>query len=250
MQYLRHLQNARLFWIDALCINQEDASERNHQLHQMGRIYRSAVKVIVWLGPSDSSTVEAIRYFLKIRNRARMIKSLGESLGKTPLSERPTANQNEQLQHITSLCLREYWSRLWIIQEVILAREILVQCGRDTCDWNDLTMFFQQVDEHLGISWVPWEIAINERERILDEFRGTALAKLIREREEYKTKTTKNLALGTDFRPLLNICATDGDDICHDKRDEIFGLHSFAGRCCIDAVPVDYSFSSLKLPGC
>ncbi|KAH9207768.1 heterokaryon incompatibility protein-domain-containing protein, partial [Leptodontidium sp. 2 PMI_412] len=53
LQHLRHPQNARLFWIDALCINQEEVSERNDQVHQMGRIYRSAVKVIVWLGPSD-----------------------------------------------------------------------------------------------------------------------------------------------------------------------------------------------------
>ncbi|KAL5319154.1 hypothetical protein ACEPPN_012203 [Leptodophora sp. 'Broadleaf-Isolate-01'] len=247
LQHLRHPQNARLFWIDALCINQEDVSERNDQVHQMGRIYRSAVKVIVWLGPSDSSTVEAMRYFLKTRNRAKMRKSFGESLGKSPLSERPTANQNGQLQHITSLCLREYWSRLWIIQEVILAREILVQCGRDTCSWNDLTMFFQQVNEHLGMSWVPWEIAISERERILDEIRGTTLARLIREREEFKTKITKNPALGTDFRPLLDLCATYGDAICHDKRDKIFGLHSFARRCCIDAVPVDYSLSFARV---
>ena len=34
----------RLLWIDAICINQEDKSERNHQVAQMGRIYAQAKK--------------------------------------------------------------------------------------------------------------------------------------------------------------------------------------------------------------
>jgi hypothetical protein len=36
---------------DALCINQEDTQERNHQVSQMGRIYGEADCVITWLGP-------------------------------------------------------------------------------------------------------------------------------------------------------------------------------------------------------
>ena len=37
-------------WIDAVCINQNDISERNHQVLLMGDIYRGATTVLSWLG--------------------------------------------------------------------------------------------------------------------------------------------------------------------------------------------------------
>ncbi|OAG06323.1 uncharacterized protein CC84DRAFT_1090801, partial [Paraphaeosphaeria sporulosa] len=40
----------RWFWIDALCIDQTNAAERNHQVQKMGQIYSNAEEVIVWLG--------------------------------------------------------------------------------------------------------------------------------------------------------------------------------------------------------
>ncbi|KAH8690352.1 heterokaryon incompatibility protein-domain-containing protein, partial [Phaeosphaeriaceae sp. PMI808] len=39
-----------LLWIDAICINQTESTEKNHQVQQMGAIYKSARKVYVWLG--------------------------------------------------------------------------------------------------------------------------------------------------------------------------------------------------------
>ncbi|PVH83426.1 HET-domain-containing protein, partial [Cadophora sp. DSE1049] len=52
---LRHLRRVdepggRVLWIDALCVNQKDTNERNHQVTQMGEIYSHAENVIVWLG--------------------------------------------------------------------------------------------------------------------------------------------------------------------------------------------------------
>ena len=35
------------FWVDALCIDQSDVLERNHQVRQMGTIYRNAAQVYV-----------------------------------------------------------------------------------------------------------------------------------------------------------------------------------------------------------
>ena len=37
-------------WIDAICINQDDVFERNHQVRLMGDLYRSATSVLSWLG--------------------------------------------------------------------------------------------------------------------------------------------------------------------------------------------------------
>jgi hypothetical protein len=40
---LRLEQDTRTLWIDAICINQDDIPERNHQVAQMGMIYKNAV---------------------------------------------------------------------------------------------------------------------------------------------------------------------------------------------------------------
>lgn len=46
---LRNLTQSRTFWIDAICIDQENIPERNAQLKIMGNIFRSATQVIAWL---------------------------------------------------------------------------------------------------------------------------------------------------------------------------------------------------------
>lgn len=47
---LRHHSFARLLWIDAICINQRDQSEKEQQIQFMATIYSHANCVIVWLG--------------------------------------------------------------------------------------------------------------------------------------------------------------------------------------------------------
>ncbi|KAE9377499.1 HET-domain-containing protein, partial [Stipitochalara longipes BDJ] len=39
LRHLRHPVEARLLWVDALCINQEDIHEREQQVKHMGAIY-------------------------------------------------------------------------------------------------------------------------------------------------------------------------------------------------------------------
>ncbi|KAH8645843.1 heterokaryon incompatibility protein-domain-containing protein [Xylariales sp. PMI_506] len=50
LRHLRNKEDDRCLWIDAVCINQDDMEERNSQVLLMRSIYRSASKVVVWLG--------------------------------------------------------------------------------------------------------------------------------------------------------------------------------------------------------
>jgi len=50
LQRLRKRQAIRTVWIDAICINQEDKTEKAKQIPQMGKIYSNASKVVIWLG--------------------------------------------------------------------------------------------------------------------------------------------------------------------------------------------------------
>jgi hypothetical protein len=50
LQHVRSEDEDRIFWVDAICINQEDEREKTHQVKQMGHIYKEAERVVVWLG--------------------------------------------------------------------------------------------------------------------------------------------------------------------------------------------------------
>jgi hypothetical protein len=55
-----HKAQTHTLWIDALCIQQTDTGEKNHQVRQMGEIYETAEKVLIWLGVLD----DALKHFL------------------------------------------------------------------------------------------------------------------------------------------------------------------------------------------
>lgn len=49
-------------WVDALCINQKDLTERSLQVLRMGIIYSKAKNVLVWLGPASKESDSAFDY--------------------------------------------------------------------------------------------------------------------------------------------------------------------------------------------
>jgi hypothetical protein len=61
---LRHHQFPRLIWVDAICIDQENEEEKEHQIQLMPAIYAKARSVIVWLGEAQDDgdqVLESIR---------------------------------------------------------------------------------------------------------------------------------------------------------------------------------------------
>lgn len=60
--YLRHASAARVLWVDAICIDQNQILERNAQVKQMGRVYSQAESVLVWLGRPDNESAGALQF--------------------------------------------------------------------------------------------------------------------------------------------------------------------------------------------
>ncbi|PMD29254.1 HET-domain-containing protein, partial [Hyaloscypha variabilis F] len=116
LQHLRSKERPRIFWVDALCINQRDVKERNHQVSQMGKIYESATNVVVWLGHSDCMSSWALKFLLEIRvgELATRYKMFCQGDTRTRIAK-------DTLEAVSVLCQRPYWNRLWIIQEIVLA---------------------------------------------------------------------------------------------------------------------------------
>lgn len=64
MRELRRRKFSSL-WIDAICINQNDVTEKSHQVRRMGDIYRNATQTIAWLG-RESAYPEVVLNVLTI----------------------------------------------------------------------------------------------------------------------------------------------------------------------------------------
>lgn len=62
---LRNRFGSLTIWVDAICINQEDDSDKASQIPLMEEIYTWAYAVYVWLGPSSDSSDRAIRWLTK-----------------------------------------------------------------------------------------------------------------------------------------------------------------------------------------
>jgi hypothetical protein len=151
-QALFHLQKAdatRVLWIDAVCINQDDIDERNYQVSQMGMIYHKAWRVLSWLGPENPSTELGI---WALNNHVEF------------LSQPITESWINQLNAVKMLCYCKYWTRLWIIQEVLSAKKamwykkmktkrmLLVFCGRKSFDLANLYPLARATLSHAVVS--------------------------------------------------------------------------------------------------
>lgn len=101
-------------WADAICINQADVEEKAHQVSLMGRIFVQATYVLWWLGPADQHT--------KLALRCLQIIDSGEDL----LGEITDAH----LRALVTIINRPFWSRLWILQEIILPPGGDLHCGK------------------------------------------------------------------------------------------------------------------------
>ncbi|KAL2873457.1 hypothetical protein SGCOL_011403 [Colletotrichum sp. CLE4] len=79
---LRSTVDARTLWIYEICVEQADPSEKSTQATLLRQIFESAVRVILWLGPTaeDGSNDRALT-FLKRMAMHRKYNDRGECLG-------------------------------------------------------------------------------------------------------------------------------------------------------------------------
>ncbi|KAI7213930.1 hypothetical protein KC333_g6288 [Hortaea werneckii] len=155
---LRRFRDDRVavpLWADAVCINQEDLEERADQVRIMGRIFAAAVQVNVWLGRlSDRGWHDSLYRYLEAEELPRTDKALKrqEMCFEHLLSQVAgdvifSTNQSGLDQWaiwLRTLSLCPWFSRLWVIQEVALARSAIFFSGRQSCTRETLCSILDQ----------------------------------------------------------------------------------------------------------
>jgi hypothetical protein len=135
---------ASYIWIDAICINQDDISERNSQVKIMDQIYSNAQMTIIWLGRDDEFTREAgavIQSLSKLSmDQASLMRQAPEVLESRDYEALGLPKINDmQWLAVYAFLNRNWFQRLWIIQEVALARRTAVLCGLLMMSWGWIT---------------------------------------------------------------------------------------------------------------
>ena len=140
------------FWIDAICIDQDNLTERNHQVGHMHEIYSSASFVLIWLGEGDSNT----QMFLDFVNKGLWTSEFFLTRGARildPSGYKITGPEPEEdlilREGVRKMIRNPFWGRSWIVQELLLAKRIEITMGSHRINWGS---FFGPMDiqEHAG----------------------------------------------------------------------------------------------------
>ncbi|GAB1200979.1 hypothetical protein APSETT444_010363 [Aspergillus pseudonomiae] len=213
-------QRSTAFFVDAICINQEDIPERSAQVQRMGDVYRQAQKVLVWLGPgtAESDLIFDICAEAK-QNKIDLEGSSGNALDM--------------------LYQRSYWTRLWIIQELFLAQDAVVFCGSKSAPWSSFRELTTAV----------------RGEFVLGGFTGAEIQLGSSSRGLHTRKVLSYLDRKDREDSILNqtideIVVKFGEAQCRDVRDRVYGLLGLA-RMPEDSrglrIMADYSATTVNL---
>jgi Heterokaryon incompatibility protein (HET) len=139
-------------WVDALCINQSDDGEKSEAVQQMQRVYQDATHVSVWLGPSGDDSDFALEAMNEIGKEACDVDFLDIPLSGlfAPASEcsdrhmalaksvqaRISVDLIRHFEAIARLTYRPWWFRVWVFQELVLARDATFACGFSTITFS------------------------------------------------------------------------------------------------------------------
>ncbi|KFA53018.1 hypothetical protein S40293_05933 [Stachybotrys chartarum IBT 40293] len=144
LRYLRNADQDRKLWIDALCINQQSEEEKNYHVRWMGKVFEKASQVIVFLGHLAQGDSRAINNLVQIGKCIRpswtepsytIIKNR-----KSFLRDNTPKLSSERIQEIDSIMSRPIFTRIWVIQELLLMKDpkrSILQCGGKSVCWDD-----------------------------------------------------------------------------------------------------------------
>ncbi|KAJ4325835.1 hypothetical protein N0V94_000397 [Neodidymelliopsis sp. IMI 364377] len=150
LPYISQHSSSKRLWIDQLCINQDDNAEKSVQVGMMSEIYSKASRVIVWLGTEDNSSttckewLAALNGLLKVlpnADRMQVHTSNYHDAYRFLAIKKSFIDAQWDTKFITALT--DFWSRVyftrgWIVQEFLLARELIILIGNVHFSAQDL----------------------------------------------------------------------------------------------------------------
>jgi hypothetical protein len=166
LKNLRHADQPRILWVDAISIDQSSIAERNVQVPLMYEIYQNAACTVCFLGPASKSTRGMYKMLEELAQESRILEAkaptqqsdvtdtiLPAFFNNLPVAPITTEVSEKYMGDLTivSLATNEWWHRAWTVQELMLSSNAVLMLSRHTITWED---FRAGVD--LGLSTQMW----------------------------------------------------------------------------------------------
>ncbi|KAI8713429.1 HET domain-containing protein [Fusarium sp. LHS14.1] len=203
---IRKPRDSRAIWIDSLCINQNDVNERSVQVSQMGQIFSGAQKVHIYIGNNidDITASTAFKVLSSIWNLSDF---------NTRLSFR-----DDEKQAAMTLFSQTYFSRMWIIQEVLLAKT---------------------AELHWGTATIPWQMFNKDHLKVLGDGIGNYVPEWMKIRANKKNFRNSE-TLGALLFSAMGSTASN-------NRDKVYGIYGLLLDAEEEGLTVDYSLSGAQV---
>lgn len=229
LETLRDETEDVLVWADSVCINQQDNREKSQQLSQIPKIYGKAEQVVVWLGVEMDDSQHA------------------QTLLRDVAHAQVQLNPDLDLRSVVSLFDREYWSRLWVVQEILHARDIVVRCGRSWLAWDDYeqaSRLFQS--EKVSLAKIPTLVGgrIDSTRLITSQHRLSPLQILLYHGPAsiLHMEKARDLYADDSFSYLLHVLRLGRTKLASDPKDRVYGILGILPENVRGRLKVDYQF--------
>ena len=138
-------------WVDQICINQFGNNEKAVQVSLMGKIYTQAKRTIVWLGPERHKSNLAMEHMEGIAELIRNYEFNVDFATKSAV-ELGFPHEDEQVwPAIQYLFRRDWFQRLWIIQEAVFSKELIFLCGNHSVPYADMITLVTAHDRYFQL---------------------------------------------------------------------------------------------------
>jgi hypothetical protein len=259
LRRLRKASEARYIWIDALCINQNNGEEKNHQVALMRSIYKSCTKALLWLGDYESPAGSPRQTLTIEKSETQSWKEITEEQSDMQDKGFAAMNTVHELalnKHLSATSMLEegaifdkiddlhylrsfrtfvelpWWTRVWTIQEAVLPPMAIVLYGSFGVKWEVFEMAESWYAQHLSTCCSSFWMHVREKKFRL-EFKITVrrFMKLVQELRH----TDKTLLL---HRILWDHRSRQASE----PRDLFYGLLGLVGKI-VPPLTVDYRIS-------
>ncbi|KAK0108160.1 hypothetical protein ONS95_002982 [Cadophora gregata] len=138
LRQIRRRDRPIRLWVDAICINQFNLTERNHQVQHMRAIYSAAEETIIYLGDQDGGNTGISAWnFLERNSKWAMNQNHDVDYSIPARMERKLEFRGDLDDVEIDVLERPWFRRVWVFQEVVVSQNVTIQCGSRKIAWDE-----------------------------------------------------------------------------------------------------------------
>ncbi|KAH8654022.1 heterokaryon incompatibility protein-domain-containing protein [Tricladium varicosporioides] len=157
----RRRGSTRGLWADAICINQACEAEKSSQVQMMGDIYGAACRTIIWLGQIQPHDMDGIAIAeMSYARRSREDDSTdGSDVSFDSFNCRSRGlpevlvgnNPHPSWKSLYSILTHPWFSRIWVVQELLLSRDPVMWRGDRSVDTEAMLWMAGQISGRVDL---------------------------------------------------------------------------------------------------